>query len=460
MKSFSSQQRLVIVISIMASFVSFLDGFAVNVALPAIAQELGGGLATQQWVVNAYLLALGSLMLVAGSFSDIFGRVRILCWGLVSFGVASVLCAVAPNELSLIIARAFQGAAGALLVPSSLALIMSTFDGASKGRAVGIWTSWTVVASVTGPLLGGFLVDVASWRFIFAINIAPILITLWLLRYLKPVEGIRASRAKIDGIGAFLCALALGSATWALIEQPRYGWHNPLVYGLLALGIVTFCLFIRHERQTTHPMMPLSLFTNRNFTVGNVSTLFIYAGLGLSNFIVAIFLQQIAGFSAFTAGLAFLPVTGLMFMLSSYFGKLAGLYGPRWFMAFGPIIAGIGFLLMLRVDASVQYLSDLLPGILCFGIGLSVTVAPLTSAILGAIESRQSGIGSAVNNAIARIAGLVAVSVVGVAIGTSVSLTGFHSVLMLIAGLLFAGGLVAAVGIQNSAKATQKVGSK
>ncbi|HET6746882.1 MAG TPA: MFS transporter [Candidatus Saccharimonadales bacterium] len=454
MKSFSPQQRLVLIVSILASFISFLDGFVVNVALPAIVRELGGGLVAQQWIVNAYLLTLGSLMLIAGSLSDIFGRVRILVFGLIGFGAASVLCAVAPNELFLIIGRGIQGAAGALLVPSSLALIVSSFSGSKQGKAIGIWTSWTVVASVMGPLLGGFLIDIASWRLIFAINILPILVTLWLIRSLKPV-GEANENTRVDGIGALLCAIGLGGITYALIEQPNLGWFHPLIDSSLIIGIISFVSFLWYEKRTPHPMLPLSLFNNRNFAAGNIATVFIYGGLSLSTFIVTIFIQQIAGYSALAAGLTFLPVTVLMFTLSSYFGGLAGKYGPRFFMSVGPIVAGIGFLLMLMADNTVNYWTDLLPGILGFGLGLSITVAPLTSAILGSISSRQSGIGSAINNAVSRIAGLVAIATIGVIVGTSLNVQGFHAGLIFTAALLFTGGIISFFGIKNSLVASR-----
>jgi EmrB/QacA subfamily drug resistance transporter len=454
MKNFSPQQRLVLIVSILASFISFLDGFVVNVALPAIARELGGGLVTQQWIVNAYLLTLGSLMLIAGSLSDIFGRVRILIFGLVGFGAASILCAIAPNEFFLIIGRGIQGAAGALLVPSSLALIMSSFSGAKQGKAIGIWTSWTVVASVMGPLLGGFLIDVASWRLIFAINILPILATLWLIKFLKPV-GEADEKTKVDGVGALLCAIGLGGITYALIEQPNLGWLHPLIDGSFILGVIAFIVFLWYEKRIPHPMLPLSLFANRNFAAGNIATVFIYGGLSLSSFVVTIFIQQIAGYSALAAGLTFLPVTVLMFTLSSYFGGLAGKYGPRMFMSIGPLVAGIGFLLMLMADNTVNYWTDLLPGIICFGLGLSITVAPLTSAILGSINSRQSGIGSAINNAVSRIAGLVAIAAIGVIVGTSLSVQGFHAGLIFTASLLFIGSIVSFFGIKNSLVASR-----
>ncbi len=447
----SKQQRLVLIISILASFIAFLDGFVVTVALPAIVRDLGGGLATQQWVANAYLVTLGALMLIAGSLSDIFGRKRILTLGLVGFGVTSLLCALAPNDFFLILARGLQGATGALLVPSSLALIMSAFPNGKAGKAIGIWTSWTVVAAVIGPLLGGVLVDAGSWRLIFAINILPIVATLWLMQRLDPV-GQPATRKRVDLTGAALCAIGLGSLTYALIEQPHFGWTSPAILVPLILGIATLGAFVWHERRDPQPMLPLSLFAIRNFGVGNIATLAVYGGLSVSSFLLTIFIQQIGGFSAVQAGLAFIPVTVLMFLLSSFFGGLAGKYGPRLFMAVGPMLAGTGFLLMLGIGQHINYWVDLLPGILLFGLGLSVTVAPLTTAILGAIDNQQSGIGSAVNNAVARIAGLVAVAAVGIIVGPTLTVAGFHNGLLFTAGLLFAGGIISAIGIENPRK--------
>ncbi len=441
------QQKLVIYISILASFVAFLDGSVINVALPAISSELGGGLTTQQWVVNAYLITLGSLMLVAGSLSDLFGRKKIIALGLWGFAITSLLCAIAPGGVFLIIARALQGAAGALLVPGSLALIISAFAGSAQGKAIGTWTAWTGIAFVVGPLLGGFLVDIGSWRLIFAINIVPIAITLWLMRSLDQKEKIH--KAKVDFTGAVLCGLGLGGPVYALIEQPHYGWSNPLIYGPLLLGIVCFAGFILYERRAPHPMLPLGLFKVRNFLVGNIATFTIYGGLAIALFLVTVFVQQVGNYSAVAAGLSLVPVTLILFALSSRFGALAGRYGPRAFMAGGPILAGIGFLTMLMVDESVNYWTQLLPGVLIFGVGLAITVAPLTTAILGAVDPKYAGIGSAVNNAVARIAGLVGIAVIGVIIGAELDLAGFQRGIMLMALLLFAGGIISAVGIRN-----------
>ena len=418
----TKQQRLVLVVAILASFVAFLDSAIVNVALPAIQRDLGGGLSAQQWVVDAYLLTLGSLILIAGSLSDLLGRKKILMLGLLGFGIASLLCAVAPNSGILILARALQGIAGALLVPSSLAMIISAFSGPPQGKAIGTWTAWTGISFILGPLVGGVLVDSASWRWIFAINVLPIAITLYLLRGIEVVKD-EGRKTPVDFLGAVLCAAGLGGPVFALIEQSRYGWGSPLIYLPLVLGLALLIGFLVYEKKAAHPMLPLSLFKNHNFSVGNVATLSVYAGLSASFFILVVFLQQVAGFTALQAGLAGLPTTLVMFVLSPRMGALAGKYGPRLFMGFGPIIGAIGFALMLRVTADTNYWTQVFPGIMIFAIGLSITVAPLTAAILGDVPPNQAGIASAVNNAVARIAGLLAIAAVGAVVAAQFTMS-------------------------------------
>lgn len=441
-------QRLALVIAILASFVAFLDGSVINVALPAISAELGEGITLKQWVVDAYLITLGALMLIAGSLSDLFGRKRILAAGLWAFAITSVLCAVAPTGAFLIAARALQGAAGALLVPSSLALIISVFSGGQQGKAIGSWTAWTGIAFIIGPLVGGLLVDLGSWRLIFAINLAPILVTVWLMRALVLEEKLD-KKPSVDVKGAALGALALGGPVYALIEQPHYGWGSPLIYGSLLLGAVSLIAFFWHERRASAPMLPLGLFRVRNFAAGNLSTAAIYGSLGLLTFLLAVFVQQVGGYSAFEAGLTLLPVTLIMFVLSSRFGAMSDKFGPRVFMSLGPIICGLGVLSFLMTDESVNFWSQILPGILVFGIGLSITVAPLTTAILSSIDARRAGIGSAINNAVARIAGLVTIATLGFVVGPEIDLEGFHKGVVYTSALLIIGGLVSALGIRN-----------
>jgi EmrB/QacA subfamily drug resistance transporter len=445
----SAQQKLVLLVAILGSFVAFLDGSVVIVALPQISEQLGGGLVVQQWVNDAYLITLGSLILAAGSLSDIFGRKKILVFGLIGFLVTSLLCAIAPNPEWLIISRGLQGIAGALLVPSSLALIISSFKGREQSKAIGTWTGWTGVAFIVGPLIGGLLVDVFSWRLVFAINVIPIIVALFFASKLIVSER-KIEHVKFDIIGATLGAVGLGGLVFALIEQGNLGWANPLIWVSFVVGIILLIGFVLHERRTPQPMLPLGLFREQNFSVGNISTFLIYAALSLQGFLLVIFLQQLAGFSATYAGLASLPVTILMLLLSSRFGALSGKYGPRLFMASGPIIAGLGTLYMSTVTLPTNYWIEILPGILLFGLGLSITVAPLTSAILSSITSSQAGVGSAVNNAVSRIAGLLAIAVIGIFIGTTITLSGFQTGLIICSILLIVGGIISAFGISNA----------
>jgi len=412
----SRQQRLTLVATILGSTVVFLDSTVVNVALPAIASGLDAELAGQQWVVEAYMLTLVSLLLVGGSLGDQFGRRRMFVYGLIAFGATSLLCAVAPTVEFLIAARALQGVAGALLVPGSLAIVAATFEGPARGKAVGTWTAWTGIATVIGPAGGGALVEALSWRAIFWVNLPLIAVTVALtLHSVKESRDPDAFRG-IDWTGIGLSAAGLGGPVFALIEQPTRGWGDPVVWGLLLAGIVCFALFVVHEARTRHPMLELSLFRIRNFWVANVTTLSAYAGLIGGLFFVGLFLQQVAGYSAIEAGLATTPVSLILFFLSPRWGKLASGTGPRLPMTFGPIVGGIGLLLLLRVGSNADYVTDVLPAILVFGLGLSATVAPLTATVLDSVEERHVGIASGVNNGIARVAGLLAIAILGAVI--------------------------------------------
>lgn len=445
-------QKLVLAIAVLASFVSFLDGSVINVALPAIVRDLGGGISTQQWVVDAYLITLGSLILVAGSLSDVYGRIVVLRVGLIGFGVASLLCAIAPTAEVLIVARGVQGIAGALLVPSSLALILSNFRGVAQAKAIGQWTGFTSAAFILGPLLGGIFVDLASWRLVFAINVIPIAVTLVLLAMLGQKD-VRQQGIGIDYPGAVLGVLGLGLPVFALIEQGNYGWGSPLIYLTMAFGILAFVTFLLRERTAKQPMLPLGLFAVRNFAWGNLTTTFVYGAISLGGFLLAVFLQQVAGYPATLAGLATLPVTILSILLSSRIGALAGKYGPRLFMTVGPIITAVGFFLYFFAGADAPYWTHILPGVLLFGLGMTITVAPLTSAILGSIDERQAGIGSAINNAVSRVAGLIAIAFVGVISGATLDVAGFQRGVVVTGVLLLLGGVTSWVGIRNAPRA-------
>jgi EmrB/QacA subfamily drug resistance transporter len=446
-------------VAILSSFVAFLDGSVVNLALPAIGREFGGGLALQQWVLDGYLLTLGALILVAGAISDSFGRLVVLRTGLAIFTVASLLCAFAPSGWVLIAARCLQGVGAAFLVPSSLAMINARFSGAEQAKAIGTWTAYTGTAFVIGPLLGGVLVDALSWRWIFGVNIVPLAVTLYLTTRLSPDEFRPERRAKIDVVGAALTAVGLTGAVYALIEQQRFGLSSPAVLTPLVVGVVCLGAFPFWESRTPNPMMPLNIFAARNFAVGNMATVFLYSAVSLGMLMVALFLQETAGFSATAAGIATLPIPVLSFLLARRFGALAGKHGPRLYMALGPLIAAGGFALMATVGRPFDFWTQLLPGLVVFGFGLTMTVSPLTAAVLAAVDPAQSGIGSAINNAIARIAGLIAVALTGVVIGlgersdgngaSSIDFGGFRYGAYVVAALFALAGVISWAGIRN-----------
>jgi EmrB/QacA subfamily drug resistance transporter len=406
-------KRLILIACILGSGIAFLDGTVVNVALPAIQSDLGAGLDAQQWVVEGYMLSLSSLLLVGGSLDDLFERRTVFAVGVAGFGVMSLACALAPSVGFLIAARVLQGVFGALLVPSTLAIIIATFPESERGAAIGSWTAWTGISTVIGPLAGGVLIDNASWRWIFLLNVPLVIFVLVLTAKAIPHTQSRQAGAKVDFLGGLLCAVGLGGVVFALIEQSRLGWSDPAVAIALIAGVLALIAFVLHERRTENPMMPLDLFRSRNFAVGNLATLTMYAGLGGALFFVALYLQQVAGYSALDAGASFLPITAMVFGLSRRFGGLADKFGPRWFMGFGPVVASAGLALLLRVGSKPDYLGEVLPALLVFGLGLSMTVAPLTSTVLAAVDEKHAGVASGVNNAIARIAQLLAIAVLG-----------------------------------------------
>lgn len=406
-------KTLTLVATIMGTAVVTVDSTVVNVALPAIEQDLGGGLAGQQWTANAYLVTLGSLLLIGGSLGDIYGERRVFSLGVVGFGITSILCAVAPTIEVLVVGRALQGVAGALLMPSALAVIVATFPESERGRAVGLWVAWSGIGTVLGPLIGGQLVDTTSWRYIFAINVPLVILTLVLIARYVPAAGPKAEDAKVDVLGATLCATGLAGFTFGLIEQPVLGWSDPAVFLPLVIGAGLFLAFLLYEARTSAPMLPLGLFRRRNFAVGNLETLCMYAGLSLLFFFLVLYLQQVAGYSALKAGLTTLPVTIVMLLLSSRFGAIADRVGPRLFMGIGPLVSAVGLALLVTLGRDVDYLTDLLPPLVIFGLGLAITVAPLTAAVLAGADAHNAGLASGVNNAIARTAGLIGIAAVG-----------------------------------------------
>jgi EmrB/QacA subfamily drug resistance transporter len=451
----------VLVVAILASFVAFLDGSVVNLALPAMARDLHGGLALQQWIVDSYLLTLGALILLAGSISDAFGRVPALRGGLLAFGAGSVLAAAAPSGFVLIGARLIQGVGAAFLVPSSLALINSSFGQDEQPKAIGIWTAWTGTAFVVGPLLGGLAVDLLNWRWIFVLSAVPVVATFALSIGLTTVEQPRANGARrIDIVGAVLNAVGLSGTVFGLIELQRRGLSDPPVAISLAIGVVSLAAFAWWQFRAEHPMLPMRLFGIRNFGVGNLATTFVYAGVSIGTLIVTLFLQEVAGFRATEAGIATLPLPILSLLFAARVGTLAVKIGPRLFMAAGPLIAAAGFVLMRPSAAHFDFWLQLLPGLVLFGLGLTITVTPLTSAVLAAVEPSQSGIGSAVNNAVSRIAGLIAVAFAGEIAGGALDYDSFRRLAVATAGLFAVGGLIAAIGIRNPAKPAKPVAAE
>ena len=441
-------KRLTLVTCVLGSSIVWLDATAINVALPAIARDLGGGLPTQQWVINAYALMLGALILFGGSLGDVFGARRIFVLGLVGFGATSLACAIAPTAGSLIAARAFQGVAGALLTPVALTLIMTTFEPDERGRAIAQWTAWGGVASVAGPVVAGQLVEAASWRWVFLMNLPVVVAALVLVVRTLPV-GDHAEHRQVDVPGAVFAAFGLGGPVFALTEQPRMGWTAPGVILPLALGVGFLVMFVVRERRIRDPMLPMGLFAGRNFTVGNVQTLMMYAGMAMLFFLLGLFLQEVGGWTAMQAGVATLPATLVLFALSGRFGMLADRLGPRMFLGVGPLVAAVGLLLLLRVERDVDVPGALVPALLVFAVGLSMAVAPQTATVLAGVEEEQAGIASAVNNAVARVAGLAAVAGLGPLIGAQLDVAMFHKAITAAAVVVGAAGLLGALFIRN-----------
>lgn len=455
----TAEGRWVIAGCVLGSGVALLDGTIVNVALPSIERGLDVGLSSVQWIVDAYLLTLGSLLLLGGALGDRYGRKRVFLVGLFAFTGSSALCGLAPTISVLIAARALQGLGGALLVPGSLALISACFHADDRGRAVGAWSGLAGVATAIGPFAGGWLVDLASWRWVFLVNLplaaAAATVTI------RHVPESRAARVagRLDVAGAAAATIGLAGLVVALIEGPR-GAGGRFVAASAVIGVVGLVAFVLIERRVANPLVPLRLFADRQFSGANLTTFTVYAGLVSSLFLLGIQLQEVVGFSALEAGVSLLPVTALMLLLSSRTGALAQRIGPRLPMTFGPLVAGTGLALLSRVGPHSRYLTGVFPFVLVFGLGLTFVVAPLTSAVLAAVEERHVGIGSGINNAAARVAGLLAVAVLPAAAGIDTAAegpaaaaafdAGFHRAMLGAAGLCALGGVVAFLTVRNT----------
>jgi EmrB/QacA subfamily drug resistance transporter len=452
----STAGRGVIAATVLGSGMAQLDGTVVNVALPRIGSDLHAGLTALQWTVNAYTLTLAGLLLLGGSLGDRLGRRRIFVLGVVWFTAASVGCTAAPEATFLIGMRALQGVGAALLTPGSLAILEAVFRRDDRAPAVGAWSGLGGVATAIGPVVGGVLVGAASWgwRLVFLINV-PIAVAVIVLaqRYVPETRDEQTS-GRLDVPGAVLAALGLAGVVYALTEGPQHGWSGAAV-GTLIAGALLLAAFLVVEARGVAPMMPLSLFAVRDFAAANLVTLVVYAALSGALFLIPVQLQRVSGFSPVAAGSALLPVTFVMLLLSARMGRLAQRIGPRWPMTVGPIVAGAGLALLVRVGAHASYAADLLPALLVFALGLSITVAPLTATVLAAAPAHQVGVASAVNNDVARTAGLLAVAVLPGIAGISphayqhpaLLSTGFHHAVLIAGGLCALGGVLSALFI-------------
>jgi EmrB/QacA subfamily drug resistance transporter len=503
-------KRWILVAAVLGSGIVFLDSTVVNVALPRIGRDLPrsflGVLEGQSYVYNAYLLTLSSLLILAGALSDFFGRKRMFIYGLVGFGATSVLCGLAPSMELLVLFRVLQGAAGALLVPGSLALLTANFSGEEQGRAFGTWAGASGATTILGPVLGGLLVDTISWRAAFFINVPLVVVAVWAT--LKHIPESRDEQASphFDWIGAGVVALAVGGLAFGAIYGQQRAWRDPIGYVALAVGVLATIALPILMMRSAHPLIPLQLFRSRNFTVTNISTLVIYGALYVTFYYLTLFQQGTLGYTAAAAGAGAIPGSLLLIFFSRRFGSLAARYGPRWFMAIGPAIMAIGVLWYSRVPATsapwrlqpadpstylptVSYLIDFLPGSMVFGAGLTMMVAPLTTALMTSVPVRNSGVGSAINNAISRVGPQLAGALIFifltanfyaalasklpgvdvsstsfrnqvsplntpphlhlVAVVRDASTSSFHLAMLVGAGLLLVGALVNAIGIRN-----------
>jgi len=450
--------RWVLTATVLGSAMASIDATAVGIALPAIGREFHTDLATLQWVVTGYSLTLASLLLVGGALGDRYGRRRVFTVGVVWFALASALCGLAPGPALLVTARALQGVGAALLTPGSLAILEASFRPEDRAKAIGAWSGLSGVATAIGPFLGGWLVQAVSWRLIFAINlpIAALVVTV-AQRHVPETRDPDAASSRIDVSGALLITAGLAALTYGLIDGPAAGWSSTPVRVSLVGAALLLVGFIVRERRAAAPILPLRLFGSAQFTAANIVTFVLYGALGGVLFLLPIQLQQVSSYSALKAGVSLLPVTVLMLALSARSGALAARIGPRLQMSLGPVVVGAGLALLTRVGHTGDYLTEVLPAVLVFGLGLAATVAPLTTTALGAAPATYAGMASAVNNDVARAAGLMAVAVLPAAAGITEGAylhpgqfsSGFHTACLISAALCVLGGLLAAVMIRN-----------
>lgn len=409
--------RWVIISAILASSMAFIDGSALNVALPALQNDLSATGNELLWIVNAYALFLAALILVGGSLGDHLGRKKVFMRGVAIFAGASLVCGIAPTTEILIIARAAQGFGGAMMVPGSLSLISSFFDGANKGKAIGTWSAFATLTTMIGPILGGFLAEYGLWRGVFFINLPIAIIALYILQTRVPESRDDEVAAEpLDWIGSFLITIALAGITYGFIEGSGQGWDTPLIMFTLGGGFLALGLFVGWEARTSHPMVPLGLFKSTTFSGTNLMTLFLYGALSGALFFLPLNLVQVQGYRQNEAGLAMLPFAIILTVMSRWAGGLADKYGPRLPLTVGPFITGIGFILYTlpgQTDGFSDYWTSFFPAAVVFGIGMGITVAPLTTTVMNAVPQNRSGVASGVNNAVSRSAGVLAIAVMG-----------------------------------------------
>ncbi len=453
----SSVGRWVLTATVLGSGIAALDATVVGIALPAIGRDFHVGEASLQWVVDAYTLSLAGLLLLGGTLGDRYGRRKIFLIGTVWFALASLLCGLAPNATTLILARALQGAGAALLTPGSLAILQASFVPDDRSKAIGAWSGLGGLATAVGPFVGGYLISAVSWRLVFYINLPLAAAVVAITMRHVPESKAPDETGRLDVTGAVTITGALVGITYGLIAAPDAGWLSATVLGSLAGGVLLLAAFLINEARVPNPMLPLGVFRSRQFSAANAVTFVVYAALGGTLFLLPTVLQEVAGYSPLESGAALLPVTLIMLLLSARSGALAARIGPRLQMSVGPLVIAAGLLLLTRATDSGNYLTDVLPAVLVFGFGLAINVAPLTSTAMSAAPAEHSGVASAVNNDVARAAGLIAVAVLPVAAGITgdtylhpaALAQGFRNALIIAAIACVLGGLLAAVTIRN-----------